>query len=129
MFSLDRTRDALAAYCSFRWPVGRRKSVAREWGLTADEARSICEGSASQSTLDKVWLHKNGGWEVIAPVFGALIGQTVEQHLIRKRKAHVEQARRIGSLVRNGRSGDSGGSIHPLELDSAPCDGRKSVRR
>lgn len=34
------TRDALARYCEARWPVGRRKEVAREWNLTPDQARS-----------------------------------------------------------------------------------------
>ena len=129
LFGLDRTRDALAAYCAFRWPVGRRKSVAREWDLSTDEARSVCEGSASQTTLDRVWAHKNGGWEVLAPVFGALLGQTVEQHLIKQRKSHVEHARRLGSLVRNGRSGDPGGAVRSPELGSASTGGRQSVRR
>lgn len=74
---LDRTRDGLAAYCARRWPVGRRKSVAREWGLSADEARSVCEGSASQATLDKVWRHPQGGWTVLLPVMGAVVGQSI----------------------------------------------------
>lgn len=77
LFRLDRTRDGLAAYCEARWPVGRRKSVARTWNLTADEARSVCEGSASQATLDKVWRHPQGGWAVLLPVMGAVIGQPI----------------------------------------------------
>ena len=33
-FVLSRqTRDALAQYAALRWPVGRRKAVAKEWGL------------------------------------------------------------------------------------------------
>lgn len=77
MFQLDRTRDGLAAYCATRWPVGRRKSVSKEWGLSSDEARSVCEGSPSQATLDKVWRHPRGGWSVLLPVMGAVIGQPI----------------------------------------------------
>jgi hypothetical protein len=79
LFRLDRTRDGLASYCEARWPVGRRKSVAKEWGLSAEEARSVCEGSASQATLDKVWRHPSGGWSVLLPVMGAVIGQPIHQ--------------------------------------------------
>jgi hypothetical protein len=79
LFKLDRTRDGLASYCEARWPVGRRKSVAREWGLSADEARSVCEGSASQATLDKVWRHPRGGWNVLLPVMGAVVGQPIHE--------------------------------------------------
>jgi len=127
LFPLDRTRDALSAYARLTWPTGRRKSVAAEWGLTDMEAKTVCEGSASQATLDKVF--KRGGWEIILPIYGALLGVTVEQHLIKQRKSHVEHARRLGSLVRNGRSGDPGGPVRSPELGSASTGGRQSVRR
>lgn len=127
MFPLDRTRDALSAYAALRWPVCRRKSVESEWKLSPYEAKSVCEGSASQEAIDKVF--KLCGWEIILPIYGALLGVTVEQHLIRERKSHVEHARRLGSLVRNGRSGDPGGAVCSPELGSASSGGRKSVRR
>lgn len=78
LFPIDRTRDALAAYCQARWPVGRRRSIAREWDLSAEEARSVSEGSPSQTTLDKIWRHRRGGWAVLLPVMGALIGPVSE---------------------------------------------------
>lgn len=104
LLSLERTRDALASYVEVRWPVGRRKSVAREWELSADEARSVCEGSASQTTLDKIWLHPRGGWSVLFPVFGALLGQTADAFIQSQRKHHAELARRHRSLARDLRA-------------------------
>lgn len=92
LLRLDRTRDGLASYCEVRWPVGRRKSVAREWGLSADEARSICEGSASQATLDKVWRHPRGGWSVLIPVMGAVVGQPIHEFFREKMKLAAREA-------------------------------------
>ncbi len=34
--TVRQSRDALANYCAARWPVGRRKAVEREWGLSPD---------------------------------------------------------------------------------------------
>lgn len=94
LFRLDRTRDGLASYCEARWPVGRRKSVAKEWGLSADEARSVCEGSASQATLDKVWRHDRGGWTVLLPVMGAVIGQPISEFFREQIKQAAREAQR-----------------------------------
>lgn len=100
LFSLDkRTRDALAGYVAHRWPQGRRKAVEKQWDLTPDEARSVCMGKASWATFDKILHHKRGGWEVLFPIFGALLDQTAEQFLVQKRKAHAEHAQRLGALV------------------------------
>lgn len=94
LFRLDRTRDGLASYCEARWPVGRRKSVAKEWGLSPDEARSVCEGSASQATLDKVWRHARGGWTVLLPVMGAVIGQPISEFFRQQMQQAARDAER-----------------------------------
>jgi hypothetical protein len=99
LLGLSRTRDALTAYVGERWPVGRRKSVMREWDLSEDEARSVCTGRCSWATWDKIVNHKNGRWSVILPVIGALLDEPVEQFIIQKRKAHAERAERLGALV------------------------------
>lgn len=100
--SLDKaTRDALADLCRFRWPTGTAKLAAAEWGLSLDEARGVVAGRASQTTIDKIFKHKNGGWSVILPVMGEVAGQSFDQYLIEKRRAHEEQARRIDTLVGN----------------------------
>jgi hypothetical protein len=105
LLRLDRTRDGLASYCEARWPVGRRKSVAKEWGLSADEARSLCEGSASQATLDKVWRHPRGGWTVLLPVMGAVIGQPIHEFFreqmkqAAKAQEHAEHHERLAKAA------------------------------
>jgi hypothetical protein len=94
------TRDALAKYCELRWPNGRRKAVAKEWGLSADEARALCEATASVTTIEKVWKHPRGGWEVALPVIGAVIGVHLDQHLEQQRRKADERARRLSTLAR-----------------------------
>lgn len=114
LLAADRVRDILASYCAMRWPLGRRKAVIKHWDLTADEARSVCEGSVSQATLDKIWLHKNGRWPLAITIFGALFGESLEEHLTSERRRHVELARRNGALVRD---------LRPLAgLDPLPSD-------
>lgn len=75
------TREALKRYVELRWPVGRRKSVSIEWDLTNDEARAICEGNPSPTTIDKVWHHPRGGWRVGLPVMGAVFGLALDDFL------------------------------------------------
>lgn len=76
---LDRaTRDALGAYCKQLWPANTAKFIAREWDLSLDEARGIVAGRASQATIDKVFKHPNGGWRVVLPVLGSVIGHGVD---------------------------------------------------
>lgn len=99
LFDLDRTRDALAKYVEIRWPTGRRKSVGRAWGLTDDEARSVCSGHTSWQTWDKIVRHPAGGWDVLFPVYGALLNETAEHFIIKKRKAYADHAARLGALV------------------------------
>lgn len=99
-FPIARTRDALADYAARRWPKGsRRKAVAEEWGLSADEARAVCQGSASQATLDRVWRHKRGGWSLVLAVFSRLLGEGIDQHLARERERHVERVERLDALA------------------------------
>jgi hypothetical protein len=122
LFRLDRTRDGLASYCEARWPVGRRKSVAKEWDLSADEARSVCEGSASQATLDKVWRHTRGGWTVLLPVMGAVIGQPIHEFF---RAQNERAAREAASALEHERLART--AYRALASDAAgPGEGRRS---
>jgi hypothetical protein len=89
---LDMEWDAaLAVYCERRWPVGRRKSVMREWGLSEEEARSVIEGKASKRTIGRIFKHKNGGWPVAIPIMGAVIGQELGRHIEERRRHEREQ--------------------------------------
>jgi len=99
---LRQSRDALARYCEARWPVGRRKAVEREWGLSPDEARGVIEATASAATIDKVW--KAGGWAVALPVLSSVIGESVEDFLTTERRKQLEVAQRTGALVRHLRA-------------------------
>jgi len=87
------TKEALAIYCARRWPTGRRKAVEAEFGLTPEQARSVIEGNPSTRTLDDVW--RAGGWNVILPVLGAVVGHGVgdffSQEAARARN-EIEQA-------------------------------------
>jgi hypothetical protein len=100
--SFRQSRDALANYCEARWPVGRRKAVEREWGLSADEARGVIEATASAATIDKVW--RAGGWAVALPVLSSVIGCSLETHINQERRKQLEVAHRTGALVRHLRS-------------------------
>ena len=100
--SLRQSRDALANYCTGRWPVGRRKAVEREWGLSPDEARGVIEATASAATIDKVW--RAGGWAVALPVLSSVIGCSLETYIQQERRTQLEIAQRTGALVRNLRS-------------------------
>jgi hypothetical protein len=100
--SFRQSRDALANYCTGRWPVGRRKAVEREWGLSADEARGVIEATASAATIDKVW--KAGGWAVALPVLSSVIGCSLENFMQTERRKQLEVAHRTGALVRHLRS-------------------------
>lgn len=92
---LDRSMaDALAIYVQQTFPaLGRRKAVAKEWGLGTEEARTVIEGRPSKATLDRIWKHPNGGWHVIIPVMGAVVGQSVDAFIIREREKSAHERR------------------------------------
>lgn len=84
---LDRaTSDALAEFVRLQWPTHTRKHVEKEWGLSPEEAKTIVEARASKATLDRIWKHRNGGWRVLLPVMGAVVGQTADAFIIEERK-------------------------------------------
>lgn len=100
---LDRaTRDSVATFCRAEWPTNTAKHVAREWGLSLDEARGVVAGRASQATIDKIFKHPNGGWRVVLPVLGSVIGHGVDaffrQQMIQAAKA-AEHARQHEQLA------------------------------
>lgn len=127
MLGLTRqTRDALKTYCELRWPTSRRKSVEREWGLTPDEARGVCEGTASATTIDKVW--KAGGWAVLLPVLGAVIGHPVSDFIASERRKHVQAAQRERALLRDLHSVASAHRLAPAERAVQVAEPSRSFR-
>ena len=118
---LDRSMaDALAVYVEQTFPpLGRRKAVATFWGLGLDEARTVIEARPSRPTLDRIFKHPNGGWRVILPVMGAVVGQTADAFIIaeQKRLAHEREQQereeqRLGQMARDLRT------VVPLALRS-----------
>lgn len=103
LFKRDRLRDVLSDTLSQQHPApGRRKAIGKRFDLNNDEARSAVEGSPSPTTLDKIW--REGGWPLVIEVFGAFLGERLDQHLARERERHEQQAEQIGELVRDFRS-------------------------
>lgn len=100
-----QTRDALARYVQMRWPVGTRKAVAQEFGLSIEAARSVCEGTPSAATIDQIWKSPKGGWAVLLPVMGAVVGESLDQHIQKQREDHAQQDRRRDALLRDLRTG------------------------
>lgn len=110
---LDRSiADALAVYVQQSFPaLGRRKAVAKEWGLGTEEARTVIEGRPSKATLDRIFKHPNGGWRVILPVMGAVVGQTADafiiaekQRLSHERQSFEERENRLVEMARDLRA-------------------------
>lgn len=110
---LDRSiADALAVYVQQSFPpLGRRKAVAKEWGLGTEEARTVIEGRPSKATLDRIFKHPNGGWRVILPVMGAVVGQTADafiiaeqQRLANERREYEAREARLGQMARDLRT-------------------------
>lgn len=93
---LDRTMaDAMAVWCEQSFPVqGRRKAIAKHFDISLDAARTLIEGRPSRTLLDQIFKHKNGGWRVILPVMGAVVGQTADAFIIaeKQRLAHERQS-------------------------------------
>lgn len=92
---LDRTMaDALAVYVEQTIPVqGRRKAVAVLWDLGLDEARTVIEARPSRTTLDRIFKHPNGGWRVILPVMGAVVGQSADASIINEKRRLADERR------------------------------------
>ena len=120
------TRDALARYVAISAPRGRRSWAEREWDLTPDQARAVVEATASAATIDQIWKHPNGGWAVLLPVMGAVIGQELDDFIKSERKKHVEHARRSNALGRDLRALAAGRPRPAAELADAAGRRRRS---
>jgi hypothetical protein len=116
---LDRRRkDALAAWA--RAAAGDAKSkpgwLMRQYGLKEYEAKDLLKGNASEAVWERIVKHKNGGWQVVIPVLGAVIGQSLDAFIaseiedIRHERSQLEELERRaqGRLARLRRAGALG---------------------
>lgn len=119
---LDRSMaDALAVWAQQTFPApGTRKALARYFDLSLDEARTLLEARPSRSLQDRIFKHPNGGWRVILPVMGAVVGQTADAFIIREkerladeRRTYEEREARLGQMARDLRV------VVPLGLGSS----------
>lgn len=83
--------------------------VRETWDLKDYEAKDLLKGNASEPVWERILTHKNGGWSVALPILGAVIGQSLDDHLEKQRARHEQQAARLGALVRDLRPVDPTG--------------------
>lgn len=107
---LDRTvADAMAVWCEQTFPPqGRRKAIANHFDISLDAARTLIEARPSRTLLDQIFKHPNGGWRVILPVMGAVVGQTADAFILREkerladeRRTYEEREARLGQMARD----------------------------
>lgn len=111
-FPVDKTiRDALAEHFRREYPANATKLLARDFGLSIDEARGVLEGRSSLKTLDQIFKHPKGGWPLLLPVMSAVIGESIDQHISKQRSEHAEQDRRRDALLRGLRAGNDASSL------------------
>jgi hypothetical protein len=91
----QRRKDALAAFArashqrtQTRW--GAQVWVEHRWDLKDYEAKDLLKGNASEAVWERIVKHPNGGWSVVIPIMGAVIGQSLEDYI----EQQAEGARR-----------------------------------
>lgn len=114
-------RDALAGRLREKYPTA--KHLARALGLSLDEAKGVLARRASLRVLEHILKHPNGGWAVVLPVLGDVIGQSLDDWHHHERQHHEELASRHRALVRDRISNHDEGHGAGAEL------GRSSDRR
>jgi hypothetical protein len=94
----QRRRDALAAFARAshqrtQTRFGAQAWVEQQWGLNDYEAKHLLKGNASEAVWERIVKHPNGGWAVVIPIMGAVIGQSLETYIEQQAKeAALERA-------------------------------------
>lgn len=108
----QRRRDALAEYARLASEdagLAAQAWARKTWGLKDYEAKDLLRANSSEAIWERIVKSKHpehGGWRVVLAVYGAIIGEGVDDFLQNERRKHVELARRNGALVRDLRSFD-----------------------
>ncbi len=125
-------RDALGSYMRLRWPANTAKLAAKEWDLSLDEARGAMLGRTSVQTIDKIF--KAGGWAVVLPVMGAVLGHGVDDFIAQERKRlrdarrdYETQDRRLAEMGRDLRAGFGVAAVRAAKL--GPWSSRRGQSR
>lgn len=93
----QRRKDALASYA--RKAAGDAKSkqlwVEKTWDLKDYEAKDLLKGKASEAVWARIICHKNGGWRVVIPVLGSVIGQSLDDFIASEIEAVAHAKQRL----------------------------------
>lgn len=79
-----RRRDALEAFARLEAEKAGKPAqtwVRETWGFTAAEAKEVLKANASEVLWERIIQHPNGGWKVMIPVMGSVIGLSLEDHI------------------------------------------------
>lgn len=95
-------REALKAIVQKLWPTHTRSHVSREFDLNDHEARTICEGKASVTTIEKVLHHRRGEFAIGVRMLELTIGKDMASAIAAQRQAELE-AERIKEDIRQAR--------------------------
>lgn len=91
ILALDqRRRDALADFARHAAEdagVAPQAWVRKTWGFSDYEAKHLLNGNASEPMWERIVKHPNGGWAVVIPVMGAVVGQSLEAYIERQAEA------------------------------------------
>lgn len=88
------TKNAWAKYVRNRWRANTLGSVQIEWNLTEGEARGVVYAQASQTTIDKILDHKNGGFWLGLEIQCIRWGTSLEEQITQRAEdARREEAR------------------------------------
>lgn len=85
IFPLNRRRrDALMVYAKAAAEKAGKPAqtwVRETWDFTVAEAKEVLKANASEPLWERIIQHPNGGWRVLLPVMGAVIGQSLEDFI------------------------------------------------
>jgi hypothetical protein len=90
-FSRD-LREALAIYARRSWPVNTSGHMAKAWGIPKSTAANLLKGHASDATVTRVI--RAGGWALVLPVVGAVIGEPVHEFFRQQMRQAAKEAAR-----------------------------------
>ena len=117
-------REAVANHLRRKFPTSAAKNTARHYRMSLDQARHAVNGHGSIAAIETIFMV--GGWSDALPIVGAVIGQAVENYLIQQRKAHAENAARLGAIISGHWSVAADRNADPRDLSTAPVGRRGS---
>lgn len=85
-------REAIGNYARRTWPTQTSVHASKAWGISKDAAKNVLKGHASDATVTKII--RAGGWALVLPVVGAVIGEPVHAFFREQMKQAAREAER-----------------------------------